>query len=102
MDDGDVFLLNDAIFPQLAQLPGGGGIFGDDGHAAGFAVQAVDQMALRTQIKPHAADEAGEFAVFGGMADQAGGLVQDQQVGVFVDNVEQVQGIADCGKKAEG
>ena len=44
VDDGEVFLLDGAGFPDFAQLAGGFGIFGDDDNAAGFAVEAVDQM----------------------------------------------------------
>ena len=44
MDDGEIFLLNGAGFPDFAEFAGGRGIFGDDDDAAGFAVEAVDQM----------------------------------------------------------
>ena len=40
------------------------------------------------QINPHAADEAGVFIALGGMTDQPGGFVDDEQVGVFVENIE--------------
>ena len=36
-----------------------------------------------------AADEAGVLVAFGGVADQAGGFIDDQQVGVFVENLKQ-------------
>lgn len=41
------------------------------------------------QIKPRAANEAGHFAILGRMADQSGRFVNNQQVVVFVDDVEQ-------------
>ena len=44
MNDGEIFLLDGAGFPDFAQLAGGPGIFGDEDDAAGFAVEAVDQM----------------------------------------------------------
>ena len=37
-----------------------------------------------------AADEAGEFIALGRMTDQAGRFVDDQQVGVFVEDGEEV------------
>ena len=40
------------------------------------------------QIKPGAADEAGKFIPFGGMADKPGRFVHHQQVGVLVKDVE--------------
>ncbi len=36
-----------------------------------------------------AADEAGIFVAFGGVADEVGGFVNDEEVGVFVDDGEQ-------------
>src|SRR6185369_16417774 len=41
------------------------------------------------QMQPSAADEAGPLAVLGRMTDEAGGLVDDQQLVVFVDDAEQ-------------
>jgi hypothetical protein len=43
VNDGEVFLLDGAGFPDFAQLAGDFGIFGDEDDAAGFAVEAVDQ-----------------------------------------------------------
>jgi hypothetical protein len=40
------------------------------------------------QIKPGAADEAGHFAILGGMTDQAGGFIDREQAGIFEDNIE--------------
>ncbi len=39
-------------------------------------------------MNPRAADEAGIFIAFRRMADEAGGFVDDQQIVVFVDDVE--------------
>jgi hypothetical protein len=44
VDDGKVFLPDDAGFPDASELAGDGGIFCDNDDAAGFAVEAVDQM----------------------------------------------------------
>ena len=43
VDDGEVFLLDGAGFPDFTQLAGDGGIFGDDDDAAGFPVEAIDE-----------------------------------------------------------
>jgi hypothetical protein len=38
-----------------------------------------------------ATNETGQLAVFGGMAVEAGGFVDDEQIGVFVENGEHKQ-----------
>ena len=43
VDNGEVFFLDGAGFPDFAEFAGGLGIFGDEDDAAGFAVEAVDQ-----------------------------------------------------------
>ena len=49
VNDGEVFLLDGAGFPDFAEFAGGFGIFGDDDDAAGFAVEAVDEMRLKVE-----------------------------------------------------
>ena len=44
VDDGQIFFFDGAAFENFSQLAGGRGIFCDDDHAAGFAVEAVDEM----------------------------------------------------------
>jgi len=45
------------------------------------------------EVEADAADEAGIFVALGGMTDQAGGFVDDQEVVVLIYNSEQrVQG----------
>ena len=44
VDDGEIFLLDGAVLQDFSQLAGGGGIFGDDDDAAGFAVEPVHQV----------------------------------------------------------
>ena len=44
VDDGEVFLLDGAGFPDFAEFAGDFGIFCDDDDAAGFPVEAVDEM----------------------------------------------------------
>ena len=41
-----------------------------------------------TQIKPRAANQAGQLPLLGGMTDQSRQFVDDEQVGVFVNDVE--------------
>ena len=40
-------------------------------------------------MQANAADQAGHFAVLGGMADEAGGFVDHEQVVVLKNDVEQ-------------
>jgi hypothetical protein len=47
VDDGEVFFLDGTGFPDFSQLAGDFGIFGDDDDAAGFAVEAIDEMGRR-------------------------------------------------------
>ena len=42
VDDGEVFFLDGAGFPDFAEFAGDFGIFGDEDDAAGFTVEAVD------------------------------------------------------------
>ena len=42
VDNGEVFFYDTARLPDFTELAGGGGIFGEQHDAAGFAVQAVD------------------------------------------------------------
>ena len=44
VNDGEVFLLDGTGFPDFSKLAGDFGIFGDDDDAAGFPVEAVDEM----------------------------------------------------------
>ena len=44
VDEGEVFFLHEAGFPDLGEFAGGDGIFGEEDEAGGFAVEAVDQV----------------------------------------------------------
>lgn len=89
--DGEVFLGDGAGFEDFAEFASGGGVLGGEHDAAGLAIEAVDQMGggVRPQVQADAADEAGVFIALGGMADEAGGFVNDQQVVVFKNNCKQ-------------
>ena len=44
VNDGKIFLLDDAGFPEFAEFTGNFRILGNDNNAAGFAVKAIDKM----------------------------------------------------------
>jgi hypothetical protein len=97
MHYGKIFFLNEAVFQGFAERAGGLRIFRDQNHAAGFAVEAVDQIRLEAwglsaggQMQTGAADEAGRLAVLGGMTDQAGGFVDREQVGIFKNDLKKL------------
>jgi hypothetical protein len=50
VDDGQIFFLDGAGFPDFSQLAGDFGIFGDDDDAAGFAVETVDEMGVGSWV----------------------------------------------------
>src|SRR5665213_950437 len=89
MDNGEVFFGDGMLFPQFAKLAGSGGVFGDNDDAAGFAIETVNQAgsASRAEMEPRPANQAGPFIPFGGMTDQAGGFVDDQQVRVLENDL---------------
>ena len=93
VDDGEIFFFDGAVFPDFSQLAGGDGIFGDENDAAGFAVETIDDVrgsaGRELQIKAHAADETGILIAFGRVTNEAGGFVDDQQVGVFKNDFKQ-------------
>lgn len=90
VDDGEVFFFDGAGFPTAAEFAGGGGVFGDDDHAAGFAVETVYEVGRGAgQVKAGAADEAGIFIALGGMADEVGGFVDDEEVGIFKEDFKE-------------
>ena len=88
VDDGQVFLGDGAGFPDFPEFARDPGIFGKQDHAARFPIKTVHQVRRGGifQINPRAADEAGVFIALGGMANEAGGFVDNQQVVVFVDD----------------
>ncbi len=62
-------LRDGAGFPEFAEFAGGGGGLGGERDAAGFAVEAVDQMpgGAGAEVEAEAADEAGIGVALGGM-----------------------------------
>jgi len=90
MHDGEVFFFDGAAFQNFSQFAGGPGIFRDDNHAAGFAVEPVDEMRLRgiSQMQARAADQTGHLAVLGRMTDKSGGFVDDEQSVIFKNDLK--------------
>jgi len=81
VDDGEILLVNPARLPHPAQAAGCFGIPGNDNHAGGFAIEAIDELRMRAraEMQAGAADETRECVPFCGVADQPGGLVDDKQ-----------------------
>src|SRR5262245_36165934 len=92
MNNGQIILPDVALLPEPTQSQCRFVLLGDDHNAAGFPVQTVNQMdrRARAEIQPDAADQTGQCVTLGGMADQARWFVNDQQLGVFRDDVEQL------------
>ena len=90
LDDGEIFFLHGASFPDFSQRLRRRVGFGHQYNAAGFAVEAVDQVRprVRRQMQPDPADQTGIGVAFRGMAHQVRRFVDDQQFGVFVDNLK--------------
>jgi hypothetical protein len=91
MDDSQVFLSDLALLPNPAQPAGANGIFGDQSHPAGLAIQPIDQLRMRalTEVKANAADQAGKLIRFCGMTHQPSRFVDDQQFRVFVKDMKE-------------
>ena len=96
---GEVFLVDLASFEVAAELVVGVGGFGDHEQAGGFAIEAMEQSEIASlpEIVEQLGDEAvmkSEDAVeervervsFAGLGDGAGGLVDDEQVRVLVED----------------
>src|SRR4051812_17800742 len=73
MHDGQIHLLDFAVFPNAAQIQGGWVGFRDYRDAAGFAIEAIYQvgMGVLAQVQTNSADQAGIFIGLGWVTDQA-------------------------------
>ena len=89
---GQILLFDQPAFPEAPQLARRLILLSQESNTAGFAVQAIHQvrMGVFAQVQAGAADQTGVLAGFGRMADQAGGLVDHQQLIIFVNYIEQV------------
>lgn len=92
MNDGEILFFDRAALPNPAQFQRGVIPLGHNRDAAGFTIKAINRMRARglTEIQPHAADEARQRIAFGRVTNQARRFVNHQQVGVFVDDGEQI------------
>lgn len=90
VDDGGIFFFHLPVFPDSSEFTGGRGVFGDEHQAAGFAIQAIDQMGRRfhSKMQTEAPNKAGIGAGLGGMTNQSGRLVDHQEVAIFVNDLK--------------
>lgn len=62
-------------------------VFGEDNEAGGFAVEAADEVKpFKASVFTASTDEAGEGSVFGGVADDPTGFVNDKKMIIFFEN----------------
>jgi len=92
VDERQILLFRFPGRPQGTKLPRGFPILGQERQAAGFPVEAIDEMQrdALSESKPQPSCQAGEGAAFCGVARQPGRLVERQQTLVFVNDVEQI------------
>ncbi len=101
--EGEIFLIDEAGFKVAAELVVGVGGFGDDEEAGGFLVEAMEEavVAADTEVVEEfsvGGEEPVEEAVvgvaFAGLCDHSGGLFDDEQIRVLVDDLEVYGGIS--------
>jgi len=94
-----ILLLHETVLPEPSQFQRGLRRLSDQRHAARLAVEAVDElrMAFLAEVKPQTADQARINVAFGGMAHQVGGLVDDEQIVVFMQHLEELIHAASIG-----
>lgn len=92
VDDGQIFLFHFTTFPKPAQFPRRIISFRCERHAAGFAIQPIDQMrtGALAQVQPHSPDETGHRAILARMTNQIRRLIDGQQFRILMDDMEQV------------
>ena len=102
MDEGDVGFAHAAVGEHFAELAVGGVVFGDEDDAAGLLVEAMDDAGAQVAVdcerllkwRRRALTSVPWVRSFGsacsgsGVDHHAGGLVDDGEVVVFVDDVE--------------
>jgi len=109
--EGEVFLVDAAVLEIAAELVVGVWRFGDDEEAGGVFVEAVEEaeVAAGAEVLEEFAEEAifeGEEAVekgiggvaLAGLRDEAGGFVDDEEVGVFVKDGNEDGGVGADGE----
>ena len=91
MHDGQILLVHVAGFPESAQFAGGLVLFRDQHHAAGFAVEPVDQMRSDrvTEMEANTTDQTGIHVTLGWMTNQPCRFVDHQQFSILMDDFKQ-------------
>ena len=95
-DEGEVFLVDGALFELEGEVAVGLVVFGDQEEARGVAVQAVDDTGAvfagdggeGVVAKLEGVDQGAGPVALGGVDDHAGGFVDDGEGFVFVDDFE--------------
>src|SRR5258706_15061279 len=91
MDDRQIVLRNSAPFPKPAQFERCILVLGHQDYTAGFAIEPIDQVwsdGVNSKVKANAADETRVRVAFRRMTDEVCRFVKDQQLIIFVDDVE--------------
>src|SRR5262245_36881861 len=92
VNDGEVLLINKPRLPKSAQFASGIVLFGNDGDSTRLPLQSVDQVRTRglAQVQSDATDQARVFIRLGWMTHETRRFVDHQQVGIFMDDLEQL------------
>lgn len=91
---GDVFLLHCTVLDLYTELVRRYSILADEHHAAGETIQAIagKRVPLVPALRPHDFDNGVIIVATGGVDGDAGGLVDDYHVIVFVDYADGLGG----------
>jgi len=89
-NDRQIFLLHLAAFPEHAQFPRDAVSFCREHHAAGLAIEAIDQMRTGAvaQVQPHATNKTGHRPIFARMTNQPRRLVDSQPLRIFTNDIQ--------------
>ncbi len=96
VDDGEIALLDLSKFELFRDFPLGHVVLGDDHDTGGIAVEAMDDSGAELAepagelfgIVREGVDQGAVLVAPGGMDDQVGRLIEDDQIVIFVDHVE--------------
>ncbi len=86
MDEGEITLAHHPELPEATELEGGIGVFREGHDAARLPVQPMHHLrgVSGTEVEPDTPDKAGGCITFRRVADEASGLVDDEEVVVLV------------------
>ncbi len=111
VDEREVGLLDGARLERALERLEGGVVLGDDEAARGLLVEAVDDARPENaadaresrDVVEERVDQRAPRVPGGRMDDEAGGLVEDEEVAILVEDGErQVLGLGDGGLRAAG